>query len=281
MRKGSGKKWKPILPVLVYKLMRAGLTVDAVCESLGFTKMAVSIWCKKYPELAQAMEMARAEREDASSITDFVFQRLPPELKELWRQIEDLHRPDGTPGGLMAKDGAEQLYAILADSGKTVRQKLFLHALCVCRFSPSAALKRVNVTKRELDQWLACDPDFALLVQEVDWHKQNFYEEMLVQLVRSGDTTATVFANRTMNAGRGYAVKSQADVNIRHSGAVLHGVVDLGELVGELSEACRSELLGAIRNREERESKRISGPHAVPVSAEESMASRISREVDV
>jgi len=172
-------------------------------------------------------------------LPQWIYSRLTPELQEIWKKIDRWDKQKG---------GAAKIEMILQDHGKAVRQQLFLHALSTCRFSCTRALAKVNVTKREFDNWLLHDVDFAELVDEVEWHKGNFFESALIGLVEAGEPGAVVFASKTFNAERGYGIKARVDHNV--AGTVMHGVVDLLEVAPFMKEETRADLLEAIRLRE-------------------------------
>jgi hypothetical protein len=87
------------------------------------------------------------------------------------------------------------------------------------------------------------DPEFAELVDEIHLHKKDFFESKLVELVQSGDSSATIFANKTMNRDRGYGDKT----TIEHTGTVVveQRVVQIGDLA--LPVDVRRAILGAVR----------------------------------
>lgn len=234
-------KWKPIHIVQVYRMVKAGMQDIDICRSLHVSQKSYIQWQREKPELAEAISIARKEMSDGETFPDWIYSRLSPELREIWQQICHWHRK---------RNGVSQIEMILSDHGKIVRQQLFLYALCVSAFSASVACQRVNITKRTLDEWISSDPNFAELVEELQWHKGNFFEESLVRLVKEGNPAAILFANKTFNSARGYGARMSVDVN--HSGSVLHGVVDLSELIPFLTEPCKLELLEAIRKREVR-----------------------------
>jgi hypothetical protein len=231
-------KWKPIYLVLIYRMMRNGIPEKDQAKALGVTRERIYRWMNELPELKEAVEMARRERAENESMPDWVYAHLSPELQEIWKKIEKWHE---------MPDGVAKIELMLQDEGKRVRQQLFLYALCVSNFCPSAALRMVNVSRKTLNFWISSDGEFAELVDEVQWHKGNFFEESLVRLVREGNPAAVLFANKTFNKERGY--QATAKLEVEHSGAVLHGVVDLAELMDYLSQPCRLELLEALRQK--------------------------------
>lgn len=241
--------WSPILLVRVYRLARLGMCDSDICKELGVSRQTFHRWIREKPELAEAMRMAEKERSEGETLPEWIYRQISPELREVWDQVRAWHREE---------NGVLKIEMLLADKGVRVRQQLFLHALCVCRFSASHALRMVNVSKREFDQWVSSDPCFSELVQEVEWHKGNYFERQLVKLVQEGNPQAVIFANKTLNSTRGYGARMKMDV--QHSGAVLHGVMDLGDLLPYLSADTRLQVLEAIRRREKEKASRELAP---------------------
>jgi hypothetical protein len=95
---------------------------------------------------------------------------------------------------------------------------LFLFALVEGNWNPSAACGKVGISKQTLETWCRTDNGFADLMDEIVWHKKNWAESALMQLVDRGDSPATVFVNKTLNADRGYNVKQ----TVEHTGVVNH-----------------------------------------------------------
>lgn len=242
------RKWAPLMLVHIYKMAKVGLTEKEIARNLKppIRPETLVAWKREHPEIITVLEMARKEREGTETFQDWVYSRLSPELQKLWKKINTWEKQDG---------GVKKIELMLQEEGKHVRQQLFLYALCSCNFSQSQALRKVNVSKQELDRWIATDLGFAELITEMDWHKGNFFEEALVNLISQGDTAAVLFANKTYNAERGYAPHSKLDVNVQ--GRVLHGVFDLVQILPLLSETCKAEVMGAIRSVEEKELDKV------------------------
>ena len=72
-------------------------------------------------------------------------------------------------------------------------------------------------------------------------------------LIAGGDTSSTIFANRTYNRKRGYNEKVDVDLNI--SGSVQHHIVSIDSLDLPLKE--RKRLLHKIRKVKQIESKAV------------------------
>lgn len=238
-QKKRAVRWKPIFLLEIYRMTRAGLPDRDICTSLGISPQTLWNWSRDKSELKEALEIARKERAEGETMPAWVYSHLSPTLRAIW---DDIGRWEEE------KNPIARIEMILSDGGMRVRQQLFLHALCVYGFSPSRAMQKVNITKVELDRWLNEDVDFASLVEEVQWHKGNFFEEKLVNLVAEGNPAAVMFANKTYNSKRGYGVTSKLEVE--HSGTVQHNVLDLADLMPYLGEGTRLELLEAIRRKE-------------------------------
>jgi hypothetical protein len=234
------RKWQPIFVLDCYQLTLAGLDLTQVAATLGVTRQLLWMWQKRFPELKEAFRRAQSERKD-QGLADWVYERLTPELQEAWKKLQAWDKGE-EPGGLAA------IEALLARGGLYMRQRLYLHALASSHFNQSEALRLVNVTKRDLERWLVGSPEFATLVSEIGWHKENYFEGKLVSLIAQGHAGATIFANRTVNAARGYAKPTEVDVRV--SGQVAVGVFDLAALLPYLSEQARGEVMQALRKLE-------------------------------
>lgn len=239
-------KWKPIFLVQVYRMVRLGIPDEDICRTLKVSRVSLYKWRKDRPELEEAIQMARKERDESRDLTSWIYKRLSPEMQDLWTRIQSWHEQPG---------GHNLVELSLQDHGLRVRQQLFLHALCVLKFNPSEAMRAVNITKYELDKWLASDLEFSRLVDEMQWHKGNFFEQALYELVEQGNPSAVMFANKTFNRKRGYG--QTAELNVKHSGQVLHGVIDLTEIMHKLSPESKAEIMTALRDLEEQKKQKI------------------------
>lgn len=194
--------------VKFYLLAKSGLTDAKIAKAVNVSLKTIEKWKRQKPALREAIEEARSLEDMGAqaSFRDYVYQRLDPRLKELWDSINRYEKE---------KNGILRIEALLNNQGKETRQRLWLYALTNSNFNPSAACRKVNVSRQCFETWCE-EPDFQALVDEIDWHKGNFFEAHLVKLVKSGDTHAVIFANRTFNRGRGYGEK----LEVQHSGKV-------------------------------------------------------------
>jgi hypothetical protein len=191
-------KWKDSLLIPVYEMARSGMKNNQIAHSLGITTNTFNQWIEKKSVLADALKQARSSitgrAEEGGSLRQFIYKRLPPTVKAKWDELFALEKQDG--------GWAKQLM-VLEQCTRKMRQHLFFFALVHFAFSASEACRFIGISKSILHGWCQ-DRDFRELMDEIDWHKGNFYESGLVKLIRKGDSAATIFANKTFNKNRGY-----------------------------------------------------------------------------
>jgi hypothetical protein len=121
------------------------------------------------------------------------------------------------------------------------RQRVWLFAYYGTDYSRSEACRLAGVDPEVVKGWLA-DKNFAALMRQMEDSKKDLYESALVGLVKQGEPSAVVFANKTLNRDRGYNDKVESTLNVN----VSHSVDDLGLSLEE-----RKKLLEAVRARNE------------------------------
>ena len=230
--------WKDEFIIKVYNLARSGLTEQKMAHILGISLPTFRAWRGNKKLFRLAIQTGRKERrnKDGSSINfrEYVYQRLSCDLRKVWGKINKLDKK---------KSGLERIEAILDKKGKIVRQSLFIYAWTSGNFSISQALRKVNISRTTLERWKKDDSDFAKLLEEIVWHKKNFFEDHLCKLVAGGDTSAILFVNKTFNRDRGYNEKVEMDVNL--SGEVNQNVMNVDVLKLPLN--TRKEILKSLR----------------------------------
>lgn len=235
--------WQDEYIIKVYKLRRDGVdAINNVALALGTNSATLKRWLEQKPALAAAWAEGGVDRGGTGGAArEYIINRLPPKLQAVWQELQGLvHDPCA----------AGRLEAIFADGGRRMRQHLFLHACVTSQFNVSQAMGMVGISKATLDNWVARDTDFAMMVQEILFHKKNFIEGALMDQVAMGETSAIIFANRTQNQDRGYG--KQSTVNVKHSGGVEHthtidiSTLDLPlEIKAMILEAHRKQLAAA------------------------------------
>lgn len=199
-------EWNDINYVRAYRFAKQGLSDRAIAQHMGVNYFTFRAWVKNKKTLREALEMARSPEEDGA-VRDFqtyVFNQLPEHLRSLWEDIESFAD---------SRNSIERIESLLVKEGLRARQHLFIYALTSSNFDMSRACKAVNVRPSDIKRWVSRDPDFGELLDEIHWHKKNFFEHALIKLVKRGDPQAVLFANRTQNRDRGYNDKVVVDVN--------------------------------------------------------------------
>lgn len=192
---GQKSKWDDRFILRVYLYKKAGMSDNDLAPALGVSPPVLQKWLKTKPAFKESHAEGMKVRHEEGSFREYVYKRLPADLKETWDRI---NLCESSPSGVA------RVEALLAEAGTTARQNLFLYALVDANFNPSEACRKVGISKATLDYWCASDPDFAKLADEIHWHKGNFFESSLVDAVKGGDVPSILFANKTFNRDRGY-----------------------------------------------------------------------------
>lgn len=234
--------WKTHFVFDAYELAKSGMLERKIAGVLGISHRTLLVWKEKKPVFGMAIKRGRKSYRGAikgPTFRDYVFKRLSPDLKKLWNEISKIDKKKKI-------SGVERIEALLSKRGVRVRQHLFVYAWTSSNFSISSALNKVNLNRTTFDMWKNNDPEFAAMIDEIHWHKKNFFEDHLCRLVAGGDTSATIHVNKTLNKDRGYGnPKRQIDLNV--SGEIKHNIVNIDELGLPLD--TRKEILEAIRRR--------------------------------
>jgi len=244
--------------VTCYELARSGISEQRMAQALGVAVSTLRKWKTNKPALADAIKRGKGSLDDntpTQTFQQYIYQKLPEHLMQLYNEIEACESES---------NGIQKVEALLSKHGKRARQHLFLHALVSGNFNVSRACSMVNISRKTFEHWVTNEPEFHELMEEIDFHKKNYFESALVGLVARGDSSATIFVNKTINRDRGYNEKIDLNVsgNIEHEH--LHAHIAVDEL--QLRLETRKEILEAIRNRKDIEAKAISNGrlHHIP-----------------
>jgi len=68
------------------------------------------------------------------------------------------------------------------------------------------AAAAADISRRTFYDWMHNDPEFKAAIEEAqpEEYYLDFVEDMLLQLIKQGNTAATIFALKTKGRGRGY-----------------------------------------------------------------------------
>jgi hypothetical protein len=194
----------------LYEILRSGATFRQAAGLMGVCIDTLKAWRREYPivqEAVRAGRAARALKEDGGvgRFMDYVYERLPGELQELWDKIQ---RWDAEENGVL------KIEAALEEAGKYARQHLFIHSWVTSNFKLATALKLVNISRSTFKRWCEEDDQFCELLEEIQQYKKDFFEDALIGLVALGDSPATIFANKTINKDRGYGESKKQQVEV-------------------------------------------------------------------
>jgi len=206
-------KWKDDFIFLAYEHAKTGLGDHSIAKALDVPFPSFEGYKRKYPLFAEAIERGRKVRSGKRGLgfLDYVYKQMSPKAQKLW---DDICRVRDEPNGLL------RMEAMFEDAGLKARQHLFVHALVSTNFNASEACRLVNITYPTVHKWMKKDPDFELLMDEINTHKENFIEGSLMDLIAQRDVGATIFACKTQLANRGYNPGKTSTVNV--NGSVKH-----------------------------------------------------------
>jgi len=232
-------KYSQKVIVDAYILAKDGFTDEQVAGSLGVSGTTFRRWVGKYPTLAYALQRAREDSPD--TFQDYIYSQLSDELRDVWDEIMCVLDDGGT------RDGIE---AILKNQGTRARQQLFIHSLTQTNFNVSESLRRVNISLSSLEHWKKTDPDFLQLFEEINFHKDNFFENAFMRSVARGDTSTIVHAAKTKLRHRGYNDKIEVELS-GHVEQKVHHTYSIMDL--DLDTATMRKILDAMRAKQQAE----------------------------
>lgn len=252
-------KWNSEFIITAYELARDGHKMTTIAHALGVSVMTFNKWRKNKKLLRIALkrgfDFGKDRDKKVPTLKRYIYERLPKALQNTWNKIDKMEN---------AVTGAEKVQAILAHRGRRARQHLFLYAWTQSNFSLSQALSKVCISRSAFEKWKT-DPDFLELVQEIEWHKKNFFEDALVRLVDRGEASAVVFANKTLNADR---FPDKKTVNVNVTGNIDVNYIKVDEL--DLPIGVRKMILKEYRQRKMVESTVV---NQLPAAQQEHVAS--------
>jgi hypothetical protein len=182
---------------------------------MGVTLGTLQGWAERHEEVAYAFKCAEDTSKTPQTMVQYVYGRLPPDMKKVWDKIAFYEDMEG---------GLDKVEALLGKDPR-VRQYMFIHALCSTCFNTTRACAMVNLPLRTLSAWMR-DDQFVDLIQEVEFHKKNFFEQAMLDLVAVRNPLAVLHVNKTKNADRGYGDKLVIEANVQHT----HRIVPLEKL---------------------------------------------------
>lgn len=255
----------------IYELARAGVSRSNMIQILHTTPATFDRWVRAYPPVATALELGHrraAPDRDAENAFEHLYGHMDAGVRKVWDKVHQMYETDAP---------TEDVEAELSANPRHVRQQIFLHALVKYDYDKSAACRVARISRHTLNAWKR-SPHFRQCLEEIRWHKKNFYEGGLVRLVKEGDSAATVFANKTLNRDRGYGerIDHTHEVSVRRQG------VGLERLLDYLDDATKLKILDAVRRMNAPGGEYDTGPPppALPPAAGEEVSDADFAEVE-
>jgi hypothetical protein len=169
---------------------------------------------ERHYELQQALTLADANRVK-SRLSAYTIDNLAPDVRKVWNKLQGMSK-------------MEEIDAVFRPHKSVkLRQQLFCAAFLHSGFDLSKACATVGIGRQVLNKWRD-DVDFLGLLEEMMFHKKNFIENKLFALCHDMHPGAIMFANRTLNADRGFNEKITVTDNTTVVGQ--HADFDLSDL---------------------------------------------------
>jgi transposase len=231
-------KFKNTFYVTVYICAKEGMNNSQIAGVLGVREKTFRTWIDQKEGIEDALQRGREKVSQGDSALEmfnsYVYGRLPDHLKDLWERIKAVEQE---------KNGIQRMEALLTEAGKYARMHLFLYAYVTKNFNVAKACRAVNISRSTFEKWVAEEPKFPEIMDEMMKAKGDFIEGALFKLIKKGEPAAVLFASRTFNKARGYADKTEVEV----TGLVHHSMIDLEKL--DLPVATLRVVLDAIRRQ--------------------------------
>lgn len=225
----KGHRWNVDLEFILafYDAYLREKNLQKVAASLEIRPWNLQDLIKKHPELQQAKEAADRNRVK-SKLANYALSHLSPECRKIWNKLESL-------------DTYEEIDELFKGKSVRLRQQLFCHAILHTGYDVSKACSLVGINRGVMNKWRD-DLEFMAMLEEVQFHKKNFFENGIVALCHDLHPGALIFANRTINADRGYNEK----LEITGQKQVLGPVTDFDISDLELDLETQRKILAAI-----------------------------------
>jgi len=271
----AAKKWNDKFVIRGYELAKQGLRKTEIASALGVQPITIDIWMQRKTAFRYAMRKGRKlyKRKITngdSTFISYINKRLSKELKPLWKKLRALDK---------AKSGPERIEALLADKGIRTRQTLYIHALICSNFKTTVAMRQCNLSFGMLNDWKENDPYFPQLIDELTFHRGNFYEDALADLVSVHDPQIVRHVNETFNAERGYRKQIQMNVDTTEKHEHVVRVEDLDFTLEEQKELLRKARTKEVESKViEPEQKAL--PEVQPVKKKKRKRKRVSNNTN-
>jgi hypothetical protein len=206
-----------------------------VAHAFGVTPWNLQKIIERHSELQLAMTMADESRKKGI-LANYILSNLSPQARAIWDKITKLST-------------YEEVDACFKNKPLKLRQQLFCTAVLYTSHDYAKALRIVGVPYGDFMRWRT-DPEFSQMLEELQWHKKQFFHKSLMGLVAEGHPGAVIFVNRTVNADMGFSERLDLNVHGQVGGA---GDYPLDQL--DLPPAVLKQILEAVERKKAADAK--------------------------
>lgn len=89
-------------------------------------------------------------------------------------------------------------------TGTAIKKRALLDAMRAKLGNVTSACEEVGISRTTFYAWRDSDSNFATAIEDIKEMQIDFAESQLLNLISSGDTTATIFYLKTQGRARGY-----------------------------------------------------------------------------
>lgn len=246
------------LYVRVYQLAREGIPLKEIAFDAG---VSLPVF-KKRKNIDEALDDAYTQGHDeyrnpkvTNSLKEFILNRLSDKGRSIWTDITKYEFTKDEELKISLFDSYNKALDVLYNSSDDVKKELYLNYFCTFNYNGSRARQICGITNDKFKEWMF-DENFVMLLEEMHTHKKDFVDDHFYKLIREGSESATLYAQKTLNADRGFGEKAS---RIEISGSIVHShkmVVDLSEL--DLDLDTMKKIQAAMEKKNPRNA--ISGP---------------------
>ncbi len=244
------KRWMDRYADQAYDWAQQGMNDNQIARMIDVPTPTFFNWKKEHPELNEALEEARAGKTKNTTtgvemFKDYVFNRLPDDLQEIWERIVG---PQKGPGKKTwdEQNANKEVLIELERKGEMARMRLWWQAFFHFGYNPYQACRCLNMARESYDAWKK-NPDFLAIYNETQTHKKFMFQGKLIELVQKGDPQAVLFVNKTINKDWGY--NERIDVNLSGEVTHNHNVVSVSEL--NIDFETRKQMLEKLQQKQD------------------------------
>jgi hypothetical protein len=228
----------------LYELSKAGIPEKDIAYKMGISPATLIRLKERDPAVKDLLKAGKRRSSGSESFQEYLYGHLTYNQRKFWDQITGFWKQD-------KKTAAEKVRTLLEGSTTGLRMGLWAHAMICNQFNATKACRATGVSYTTLKHWYK-SPKFKKLWEEIEWHKDNFFEGGLTSLVKKGVPAAVLHAAKSRLATRGYASTVKFEGAMTHTNEDKVSIEDLNIPI-----ETRKQLLRALRDRKRKDQKAL------------------------